>query len=75
MAKFTIEMTFRVPHYRQHTYEAATLEEALAMARVDDNWEDQEKDYDACSPEYVTGAWAGEDAYKGDSLFSESEPK
>jgi len=68
MPKFTIEMTFDVPHYRQTVYEAETLEEAIAMARADDDWEHQDKDYDTSGPERITGIWTGEEAYEGESL-------
>lgn len=68
MPKFTIEMTYDVPHYRQHTYEAATLEEALKLAREDSDWGDEKEDVEAHGPDRVTGAWAGEQAYVGDDL-------
>jgi hypothetical protein len=73
MPKFTIEMTYGVPHYRHHTYEAASLEEALKLARADDDWEDQKKDHDSSWPIQVTGAWKGEQAYVGKSLVPQPE--
>lgn len=72
MPQFTIEMTFDVPHYRQKTYEAATLEEALAQAKADDDWDHQIADYDCCGPERVTGAWEGDTAYRGKDLLAPS---
>lgn len=74
MPKFTVEMTYRLPVYRQETYEAPTLEAAIAMARADDNWDSSKNDYDCSGGEYVSGAWNGDDAYSGDNLFSEPEP-
>lgn len=71
MAEFTIEITFDVPHYRQKTYEAATLEEALALAKADDDWDNQVADYDCSGPERITGAWSGDRAYVGPDLTAE----
>lgn len=69
MPKFTIESTFRVPHYRHTTYEAATFEEACKMAMEDQDWDHQKADYDSSGPEHITGAWEGEDsAYSGPAL-------
>ncbi len=68
MPKFTIEMTYHVPHYRHTTYEAATLEDALELAKQDQNWDHQKEDWETCTIEEVTGAWRGEDAYDGESL-------
>lgn len=65
MPKFTIERTYDVPHYRHVTYEAATFEEALQLDSQNDNWDRQTADYETCSPERVTGAWAGDEAYNG----------
>jgi hypothetical protein len=75
MPRFTIETTFRVLHFRHTTYEAATLEEAIAQARVDDDWDHQKADYDYSGAEYITGAWKGDTAYFGADLFSEEEPR
>ena len=66
--KYTIEMTFDVPHYRQHVYEADSLEDAIRQAKEDNNWEDQEKEYDCSGPERITGIWEGEEAYVGEDL-------
>ena len=59
MAKFTIETTFRLPVYRQRTYEAGSLAEACRLAIDDDDWSAQMHDYDSSGPTYVTGAWEG----------------
>jgi hypothetical protein len=74
MKTFTIEMTFDVPHYRQHTYEAGTLEEAIRLAREDHDWDDQKADFDCSSPERITGAWEGDEAYNGQDLAELHEP-
>lgn len=37
MPKFTIEATYRMPYYRQRTYEASTPEEACRQAIEDED--------------------------------------
>lgn len=74
MPAFTIETTFDVPHYRHTTYEATTLEEALALAAVDQEWSHQKADYDSSSAERQTGAWAGGTAYHGTQLIPPPAP-
>jgi hypothetical protein len=59
MAKFTIETTYRLPVFRQHSYEADTLEAACRLALEDDDWDDAKRDYDCSGETYVTGAWPG----------------
>ncbi len=59
MAKFTIEATYRVPVFRQRTYEADTLEGACRLAILDDDWDQSKEDYESAGPVYVSGAWAG----------------
>jgi len=59
MAKFTIETTFRLPVYRQRTYEADSFAEACQRAIEDDDWSAQKHDYDSSGPTHVTGAWEG----------------
>lgn len=69
MPKFTIECTFDVPHYRHTTYEAGTVEAAMALALADQEWGHQKKDYDSSSDTRITGIWEGEDgAYMGKAL-------
>jgi hypothetical protein len=70
MPTFTIERTYDVPHFRQETYEAASIEEALKMDAKNDEWEGQKADWDCCGPERVTGAWEGDRAYVGKDLLS-----
>jgi hypothetical protein len=63
MPHFTIETTYRLPVYRQRTYEAETLEAACRIAsNDDDDWSQQTEDYESSGETYVTGAWPGEDA-------------
>ena len=65
MRRFTIETTYRLPVYRQRSYEAETLEEACRLAVEDDDWSEQKEDYESSGETYVTGAWPGEDtAYR-----------
>jgi hypothetical protein len=61
MPRFTIETTYRLPVYRQHTYEAETIEQACRLAIENDDWLEQKEDYDCSGDTYVTGAWPGED--------------
>ncbi len=60
MPIFTIEATYRIPIYRQRSYEADTLAEACRLAIEDDDWEGQKEDYETAGETYVTGAWAGD---------------
>ena len=69
MPLFTIESTYRLPVYRQRTYEAASLPEACRLAVDDDDWEKETRDYESAGETFVTGAWEGGDAaYSGPSL-------
>ncbi len=66
MPVFTIETTYRLPVYRQQTYEAATMEEACRLAIDDDDWSEEKCDYESAGKTYVTGIWSGENAaYSG----------
>ncbi|CCV16360.1 hypothetical protein [Mesorhizobium sp. STM 4661] len=60
MPTFTIETTYRLPVFRQRSYEAETLEAACRLAIDDDDWSDQKEDYETSGETYVTGAWTGD---------------
>ena len=60
MPIFTIEATYRIPIYRQRSYEADTLAGACRLAIEDDDWEGQKEDCETAGETYVTGAWAGD---------------
>ena len=62
MPFFTIEATYRVPVYRQRTYEADTVEQACRLAIEDDDWSDQKEDFESSGDTYITGAWPGADS-------------
>jgi hypothetical protein len=64
MPAYTIEATYRVPVYRQRTYDAATPAEACRQAIEDDDWSNDKLDYEAAGETYVTGIWLGA-AYSG----------
>ena len=65
MPHFTIEATYRIPVYRQRTYEADTVEQACRLAIEDDDWSEQKEDYESSGETYVTGTWPGADtAYR-----------
>lgn len=69
MPRFTIETTYRIPYYRQHTYEAATFAQACRLAIDDEDWEDELPDYECVGPTYVTGIWkGGNSAYEGEEI-------
>jgi hypothetical protein len=69
MPTYTVEATYRVPVYRQRTYEAATPDEACRRAIEDDDWSNDKLDYEAAGETYVTGIWLGADAaYSGDTV-------
>lgn len=69
MPTYTIETTYRVPVYRQRTYDAATPAEACRQAIEDDDWSNGKLDYEAAGETYVTGIWLGADAaYSGETV-------
>jgi hypothetical protein len=66
MPAYTIETTYRVPVYRQRTYDAATPAEACRQAIEDDDWSNDKLDYECAGETYITGIWLGADAaYSG----------
>jgi hypothetical protein len=69
MPSFTIETTYRLPVFRQRTYEAPTLNEACRRALDDHDWTGQQEDHECAGASYITGAWPGVDtAYRGPAL-------
>jgi hypothetical protein len=69
MPVFTIESTYRLPVYRQRSYEAQTLAAACALAITDEGWDDEKSDVETSGDTYVTGTWEGRDAaYRGRAL-------
>ena len=69
MPVYTIETTYRLPVFRQRSYEAPTLAEACRLAIEDDDWEKEARDYESAGETYVSGAWEGADtAYSGPAL-------
>lgn len=69
MPIFTIETTYRLPVYRQRSYEAESLDEACRLAVEDDDWDNEKRDYESGGETYVTGVWEGRDtAYSGPSV-------
>lgn len=65
MPVFTVETTYRLPVYRQRSYQAETLEEACALAVADEGWDDEKSDVETSGDTYVTGVWEGRDAAYG----------
>lgn len=59
MPKFTIETTYRMPYYRQHTYDAVSAEDACRLAIEDDDWDSEKPDYECPGETYVTDIWPG----------------
>jgi hypothetical protein len=69
MPIYTIETTYRVPVYRQRTYDAATPADACRQAIEDDDWSNDKLDYECAGETYVTGIWLGADAaYSGNAV-------
>ena len=69
MPVFTIETTYRLPVYRQRSYEAETLGVACALAIADEGWDDEKADVETSGDTYVTGVWRGRNgAYRGRAL-------
>lgn len=69
MPLFTIETTYRLPVYRQRTYEADTLDQACDLAIADEGWDDEKSDVETSGDTYVTLAWEGRNAaYRGRAL-------
>lgn len=69
MPAYTVETTYRVPVYRQRTYDAATPAEACRQAIEDDDWSNGKLDHEAAGETYVTGIWLGADAaYSGETI-------
>lgn len=67
MPKFTIEATYRMPYYRQRTYDAATPEKACRLAIEDEDWSEELPDFECAGPTYITGIWKGTNAaYTGE---------
>ena len=56
MPFFTIETTYRLPVYRQRTYEADTLDDACDLAIADEGWDDEKSDVETSGDTYVTGS-------------------
>lgn len=74
MPAFTIETTYRLPVYRQRSYQAETLEAACALAIADEGWDDEKSDVETSGDTYVTGVWEGRDAaYRGKALAIPSQ--
>ena len=74
MPTFTIETTYRLPIYRQRSYEAETLAAACALAIADEGWDDEKSDVETSGDTYVTGIWDGRDAaYRGRALSIPSQ--
>ena len=74
MPTFTIETTYRLPVYRQRSYEAETLDAACALAIADEGWDDEKSDVETSGDTYVTGAWDGRAAaYRGRALIIPSQ--
>jgi len=62
MPKYTVETTYRLPVYRQRTYDAATPIDACRLAIDDEEWGDAREDVETSGETYVTGIWEGADA-------------
>ena len=69
MPKYTVETTYRLPVYRQRTYDAATPTDAWRPAIDDEGWGDAKEDVETSGETYITGIWEGADAaYTGPTV-------
>lgn len=69
MPVFTIETTYRLPVFRQRSYEAETIAGACGLAIEDDDWSHERHDHESAGETFVTGAWQGRDvAYRARAL-------
>lgn len=69
MPVFTIETTYRLPVFRQRSYEAETIADACRLAIEDDDWSHEKHDHESAGETFITGVWQGRDvAYRGPAL-------
>lgn len=69
MPIFTVETTYRLPVFRQRSYEAETIAEACRLAIEDDDWSHEKHDYESAGETFITGVWQGRDvAYRAPAL-------
>lgn len=68
MPVYAIETSYHLPIFREVTVEALSLEEACRLALDCDDWSNEKADHECAGETYVSGAWLGPDAYKGQSL-------
>lgn len=69
MPDYTVEVTYHLPVYRQHSYSAETPAQACRLAIEDDIWSDAKEDVDTSGETHVTGIWEGADAaYSGQEI-------
>ncbi len=68
MPLYTIETTYRLPCYRQRTFEAPSLEAACRLALQDEDWDSDNCDYETVGETYITGAWMSPAAYSGPTI-------
>lgn len=52
MPLYTIETTYRLPCYRQRTFEARSLEAACRLALQDEDWDSDNCDYETVGETY-----------------------
>lgn len=65
MPLYTIETTYRLPCYRQRTFEARSLEAACRLALQDEDWDSDNCDYETVGETYITGVGMSPAAYSG----------
>jgi len=68
MPLYTIETTYRLPHFRQRTFEASTPEAACRLALEDEDWDGDRVDYETVGETYVTGVWMSPAANSGPAI-------
>lgn len=68
MPLYTIETTYRLPHFRQRTFEASTPEAACRLALEDEDWDGDRVEYETVGETYVTGVWMSPAANSGPAI-------
>ncbi|MCG8274039.1 hypothetical protein MIC97_21375 [Aquamicrobium sp. NLF2-7] len=68
MPLYTIETTYRLPCYRQRTFEAPSREAACRLALQDEDWDSDNCDYETVGETYITGVWMSPAAYSGPTI-------
>ena len=62
---YTVEVTYALPVYKHVRVEASSAAQACELALQDQDWNLAEKAFDESGEPFVSGLWAGAQAYLG----------